>query len=278
MSRSAAVLGSPIGHSLSPLIHNFVYKKLGLDYEYLAVEVRENEFVDWITRALTKSDAWFGFSLTMPLKELVFSEKLKEMINFDLLSTSIQSANTLYKRQNRWFATSTDAKAIEFLLKDEKFKSVVVIGSGGTAKAALAALDQLATSRPVEVNLIRRNSARDKGLLRCVSRININIRDWSELRITNGCDLVINTVPAEVSDSIASELDGKSSLLDVVYAPWPPKLTKNFLDQGSRVITGLDLLCCQALYQVELMLNRELDKEELAKEVMLELRRHTEKL
>lgn len=273
MTQRAAVLGAPISHSLSPLIHNFVYQELSMNYKYSAVELTAKEFPQWFNRELAVQNTWFGFSLTMPLKEIIFSPEIKIRIDFDALSARIKSANTLFKVENQWCATSTDAKAIEYLLSPYKFDHVVIIGSGGTARAALGALEALLDSFDFSITVVRRNPKMDDLLRSCIPETELHIEDWSNLRAANDCDLLINTVPADASESIVSNLAANSILLDALYSPWPPALTRKFKENNAPVISGLDLLCWQALYQIELMLNRTIDKQELAQRIMPQLER-----
>ena len=114
----AAVLGSPISHSLSPKIHRHAYELLGLDSTYSAIEVDERSFPDFYREATSQSDAseWSGFSLTMPLKEIV----LQFCKSVDPVVEIINSGNTLYRVDNSWRVTSTDYLAFKKLLNVSK--------------------------------------------------------------------------------------------------------------------------------------------------------------
>ena len=104
MRKRAAVLGSPISHSLSPALHNAAYLALNIEGKYDAVEVKSGELSGFMNE-VRKTDAnWIGFSLTMPLKE----EVLKVADKVDPLAKQINSANTLIPTLDGWFATSTD--------------------------------------------------------------------------------------------------------------------------------------------------------------------------
>ena len=122
----AAVLGSPISHSLSPRIHTKAYEILGLAANYQAFEVTESDFASFFTKNM--NEAWSGFSLTMPLKEVAF----KVANEVDGRAKRINSANTLYRRDTSWFATSTDCLAFENLISLPMDSKVAIIGGGGT--------------------------------------------------------------------------------------------------------------------------------------------------
>lgn len=271
MRNTAAVLGSPISHSLSPLIHNYVYDKLKIDAEYIAVEVKEAEFITWITKALTESEQWFGFSLTMPLKEVVCSTQLSEIVALDPVAVQIKSANTLYLESGRWRATSTDVIGIYNLLKSRNFNRVVILGAGGTARAAVAALDRISSTSQIEVVVYRRSSRRDDALRNSAQHLNIEIRDWQLLASEKHIDLLINTVPNDGIAPIVDEIGLCNLVLDAIYTPWMPALTERQVALGGEVISGLDFLAAQALPQIQLMTGKEFDDSLLYKELIAKL-------
>ena len=145
----AAVLGSPIAHSLSPKIHTKAFEILGISGEYQAIEVDERAFPTFF--AENCEDNWNGFSLTMPLKEIV----LRASNQVDDCARRINSANTLYRLGNGWGVISTDYLAIENLLSVDANHSVAIIGGGGTARAAIGSLN----SKVKTVDVLLRNSA-----------------------------------------------------------------------------------------------------------------------
>ena len=124
----AAVLGSPIKHSLSPLLHESAYKILGVEGSYEAIEIHSSTLDALLDRELATSfeeGARKGFNLTMPLKESVFEYR---RCKFDALSTRIRSANTLLRSDSGFTATSTDATAFGRLLMNQNVERVVIIG------------------------------------------------------------------------------------------------------------------------------------------------------
>lgn len=249
----AAVLGSPISHSLSPTLHNAAYKWLGIDGEYGAFEVREDELVDFIARC---DSSYVGFSLTMPLKEVIFDVATK----VDAHAGKIHSGNTLIRQGREWFATSTDRTGFLSLLNSHKLasvSSVAVFGAGGTARAALGALDR----DGIAISVFRRNPERDYHLKRCIDRAALTIHDWRSADIST-FDLVINTVPGSATSELLS--DGVISappLIDVIYNPWPTALAARW--RSAVVISGVELLIWQGIDQIELMTGATFDREEL---------------
>ena len=112
--KRAAVLGSPIKHSLSPVIHNAAYEMLGIEARYSAEEVG-SDVLDGFLSSQLNDPSWIGFSLTMPLKEVICSLVEKFNIEIDPVAARIHSANTLYKSNNLWRACSTDVTGFSYL-------------------------------------------------------------------------------------------------------------------------------------------------------------------
>jgi shikimate dehydrogenase len=263
MISQAAVLGSPIAHSLSPAIHNFAYRLLGFDGKYGAIEIDQTALLAWLRKELTPQSSWIGFSLTMPLKEVLCSRPFSEFITVDSRSLRIQSANTIFREPSGWSATSTDVTGFSFLLKYRKFESIALLGSGGTARAALASLSELERSKVRSISVFRRSGTKDDLLRSCMDDAKIDFHDWSHIPEVNSYDLVINTVPAEAALSIADHFTGVPILLDALYSPWLPPLSVKQREVSGELITGLDLLCAQALDQLRLMTQVEFDRQSM---------------
>ena len=138
--RLAAVLGKPIGHSLSPMLHRAAYAALGLaGWRYNAIECAEDE----LSRVLAEHPDAAGFSCTMPLKRAA----LRVAGTASPVATAIGAANTLLPTSAGWHAENTDWIGIRGSLRERGIRPrrVIVLGAGGTAQAALAAL---ALARP----------------------------------------------------------------------------------------------------------------------------------
>ena len=259
MTLKAAVLGSPISHSLSPLIHNHAYKVLGFDGKYEAIEVKQKELQEFLSPLRLDDPDWFGFSLTMPLKEEICSKDYTDLVELDARSTRIWSANTIFRDGKKWKATSTDVTGIEFLLNDRKFDKVAILGAGGTARAALDS-GQLKNSKII---IYRRNASRDSLIIEAFPEHRIQFLAWDEMRNWSGVDLLINTVPDVGVSSLHFNPHDVPILLDAIYAPWLPTLSQTQLQGGGRLISGVDLLCAQAIFQIEAMTQKVFDKESL---------------
>ncbi|MEJ0014656.1 MAG: shikimate dehydrogenase [Actinomycetota bacterium] len=244
----AAVLGSPIGHSLSPALHKRAYEILDIPASYGAIELTPDRAKEFFERALDED--WTGFSLTMPLKESIFD------LNFtiDPIAERMRSANTLVRKGNTFYATSTDRTGFIRLFDGVDKKRVAIIGGGGTARAALSALDGTAGS----IDFLLRSPSRADLLSTIADQSEINFFDMKHS--LRGYDLVISTVPTGASDSIASLLDFKiPTLCEVLYKPYPTRLLAKAQSFGTHTIDGIDLLVEQALDQVLLFTGKVFD-------------------
>jgi len=265
MIKRAAVLGSPISHSLSPLIHNYAYSLLEYPAVYEAIEVKSGELSEFLARELASSEV-LGFSLTMPLKEEL-AQLSTPALQVDARAKAINSANTIYKDGQSWKASSTDVDGFEFLVKDLSFSTVSILGAGGTARAAIASL----SNRDVKIEIYRRSASRDASLSAAAMSSQIEIYDWDKCARAWKSDLVINTIPSDQVLSIIKEFSSPKILLDATYSPWPPGLSRQQLDAKGSLVSGMQLLASQAVYQISLMTQIDFDKTWLYKELLLKL-------
>ena len=252
----AAVLGSPISHSLSPTLHRTAYENLGIDGHYEAIEVTSENLGEFIS---SRDDSWTGFSLTMPLKERV----LTIADEVDLLARKINSANTLVRSSSGWRALSTDVNGFTHSLAAAgvaDIGKVIILGSGATARAAAASCD--GSGRQIIV--VHRTPERERSMRESVIHSHVEFRSWgSDLE---EADVLINTTPAGVADSYSEKLDGvvRGVYFEALYKPWPTKLLARWRALNGFAIDGLDLLVHQGIDQVELMTGKAINRQVLA--------------
>jgi shikimate dehydrogenase len=255
--RRAAVLGSPIEHSLSPVLHTAAYRILGLAWSYQAIECDELQ-LPAVLRHLDES--FIGLSLTMPLKRAILP-LLDEMSE---LARAVGAANTvLFEGLGPFLrrrGENTDVPGMVAAIKAVRPDAVgraVILGAGGTAAAALAALREFGVERPT---VVVRDRDRAGELLDAAERLGVNpqLVDWPGAAVLADAELVISTVPAGAADPLAqdSSLGSGQLLFDVLYEPWPTPFAAAALANGAQVIGGLELLVQQAAFQVELMTGR----------------------
>ncbi len=249
--RRAAVLGKPIRHSLSPVIHNAGYAAAGLTaWSYTAYECAE---VDLPGHVEGLGPEWAGLSLTMPLKEVA----LDVADEVAPLAATLGAANTLLRLPDQtWRADNTDAPGMVDSLRAAglvEAEQVCVLGAGGTARAALAAARDLGA--PVVTMYARRPSAID-ALAPVAEDLGLALigGGWTEATRAGDADVVISTVPRGVADEVARAITWRPGtvVFDAVYDPWPTPLAAAADAAGCRIVSGLDLLLAQAVRQFEL--------------------------
>lgn len=251
MRRNAAVIGSPISHSLSPVLHRAAYKALGLDWVYWGLEVNTEQlagFVDGLDAS------WVGLSVTMPLKEAVLG--VASEVNWTAEVT--RSANTLLLPARQ--ALNTDVDGLTAALRRAGFRAApgfpaTIVGSGATARSAVAALGRLGAA---EIHLLARRPTACGDALSTAERVGIDLRVHPFTAYEHlSAPVVVTTVPSGVADVFAGRVPaGPGWLLDVVYSPWPTLIAEAWQRAGGRIVSGLEMLLAQAERQVELMTGR----------------------
>ncbi|MFC0598751.1 shikimate dehydrogenase [Streptomyces palmae] len=254
-NRRAGVLGSPIAHSLSPVLHRTAYAELGLTgWTYHRFEVDEAGLPDFV-RGLDRR-VWAGLSLTMPLKRAVIP--LLDEIGHT--AAAVEAVNTVvFAEDGRSIGDNTDIPGMVAALRErgiEQVDSAAVLGAGATAASALAALSRVCTG---EVTAYVRKAARAVEMRQWGDRLGVAVRtaDWSDAARAFGAPLVIATTPAGATDALSEAVpDRPGTLFDVLYDPWPTPLAAAWAARGGAVLGGLDLLVHQAGLQVEQMTGR----------------------
>jgi shikimate dehydrogenase len=252
----AAVLGSPVDHSLSPVLHRAGYAAAGLaDWRYDAHEVDVPGLPDFLAGL---GHEWRGLSLTMPLKEA----GVRVATDVDEVAVRSAAANTLVRRADGgWDATNTDVLGIVRALRPHLPDAVtraLVIGAGATARSAVLALAELGVTT---VTVRARDTAKGADLLAWA--LDHGIRNGSVAGIgpwvTTRDDVVVSTVPSGAADAVAATVPAAHPgvLLDVVYAGWPTPVARAGVAAGMTVVPGLDMLVHQAAEQFHLFTGHE---------------------
>jgi shikimate dehydrogenase len=249
--RRAAVLGSPISHSLSPVIHNAAYTAAGLPgWSYTAHECDEAGLAEFVAGL---GPEWAGLSLTMPLKEVA----LDVADEVAPAAAAIGAANTLVRLPDAtWRAENTDAPGMVDALRAAgvgTVERVCVLGAGGTARAALAAARELGAFA-VTVYARRREAIDQLDPVAADLGLTLIGTDWANAHEAGDADVLISTVPRGVADPVAEHIRWRPRcvLFDAVYDPWPTPLAAFAARDGCPIVSGLDLLLAQAVHQFEL--------------------------
>jgi shikimate dehydrogenase len=252
-----AVAGKPIGHSLSPLLHKTAYRLLGVEAEFLADEISEDKFGDYYFNA--KNSGYRGLALTMPLKEIAigFVDRV------DPVAKQISSVNTIIFESTGSIGLSTDLLAFKNLLRPYFGKKIVILGAGGTARAAIGALKGTGT----EVTVLTRSMNRHDQLHAAAVDLDINFLDLHRFEEIQDRDLIISTTPAGATDGL-SIISTRADFFEVIYHPWPTELAKRYQNLGKNVIGGLSLLVEQALFQVNYFSQKDFDFDQMRQELL----------
>ncbi len=246
------MLGRPVEHSLSPDLHAAAYRALGLTgWRYERVDCDEAGLPGFVAGL---GPEWAGLSLTMPLKRVA----LEVADEVSPLAAAVGAANTLVLGRRRR-ADNTDVAGIVAALREagvEKAGRAVVLGAGGTARSALAAVRELGGTEPT---VLVRDPARTGDLRAAAERLGMRpvLRGGLPERSLPEADLVISTLPGGAADGLRCDRWAPGAVvLDVVYAPWPTPFAAAAGSAGCRVVSGLAMLLHQAVVQVELMTGR----------------------
>lgn len=247
MANRAAVLGRPVAHSLSPVLHRAAYAALGLAWTYEAIECGVADLPDVLA---ARSD-WAGFSATMPLKHALLdvADEVRPV------AAVVGAANTLLPGPRGWIADNTDVAGVVAALAEHAVapSSVTVLGGGGTAQAVLAALLASGIER---CTVLVRDRARAGALLATAERLGltVSLEPLAAAAPALEADLVASTLPPGAADTLAERVwRPEQTVFDVVYSPWPTPLAEAALRGGGKVISGALMLLHQAAAQVSLM-------------------------
>lgn len=286
----AAVIGAPVVHSLSPVLHRAAYAALGLDnWTYERRETAPAELpalLEELAAPAPTDPVWAGLSVTRPHKQALLSR----LDVIDPLAATVGAVNTVItQRPGRGAALlagfNTDVAGIVGAVRETASAAragtdsgseptrAVVLGSGATACSALAALAELGAT---EITVVARRHAGPGRALAAAHRMGLEVTaltwrpgqadsDAQLAQAAAAADLLVSTLPAGAADTLAAPLAAALSgsrlrsgavMLDVVYAPWPTPLAGAWQEAGGAVAPGWLMLLHQAVPQVTLMTGR----------------------
>ncbi|SDN21150.1 shikimate dehydrogenase [Cryobacterium flavum] len=249
-SNRLAVLGSPIKHSRSPLLHRAAYRQLGLDWSYDAVEVKAGSLAMFLSKV---GPEWRGLSLTMPLKQ----EVLPFIDDCDRVAQLTGSVNTVLLRRVEGRGTlsgyNTDVAGLVRALAESGVTHaahVTLLGAGATAASALMAAAELGAEF---VTVLMRDAVKAQPLIELGRTLGVvvDLQDFGGVTRVDS-DVVISTLPGGtvLPTPLPLELRERAVLFDVAYSPWPSGVASSWQAAGGTVLNGLGMLLHQALIQV----------------------------
>lgn len=251
-ARRAAVLGSPIGHSLSPVLYRAGFEAAGLtEWSFEAIDCDVVRLPGLLAEA---GPDWAGFAVTMPGKEAAAQAAVHRSVRVETLGV----ANTLVRRDGAWWAENTDVDGVRGALMAAGITPtgpVLLLGGGGTARAVIAALAELRWAGPLV--LAGRRPESTATAARIAAGLGLTVREIRSTEdeiaaLARNLALVVSTFPAGGADHLADAVARVPALFDVIYHPWPTPLAAAGA-AGRVTVTGLDMLLHQALTQFELI-------------------------
>jgi shikimate dehydrogenase len=261
----AAVIGHPVAHSKSPLLHAAAYAALGFDVAYTARDVPPADLED-LVRSLRTEPGWRGLSVTMPHKAAMAA--LTDVNTPLVQALGVLNTVTFSGGPGGRILTghNTDVAGVAGALAHAGAAAVpkgewVVLGGGGTAAAAVAGLARLGARR-VSVHVRRVEAAAELVPMGAALGTEVRLRGWDGApAAVRSAGIVISTLPPRAADPIAEVLASAAGarepagiLLDVAYDPWPSALAAAWEQSGGVVVHGLEMLLYQAIEQVRLFL------------------------
>lgn len=253
------VIGSPIEHSLSPVIHRAAWEELCIDgWEYRRIEQDASSLPAFID---VLDDACRGLSVTMPCKQAIMP--LLDVI--DPLAVAVGAVNTVVPSSGLLVGFNTDVAGIASAIRRACDQagipipgSALILGARATASSALAALGELGITL---ATVAARRFGGPGSVMTAASRLGVRVEQamWADLegvaRVAAASDVLISTLPAGIADPLAALLAPREGqvLLDAVYTPRDTALRSVFERAGAVVAEGTDMLVFQGAAQVQLM-------------------------
>jgi shikimate dehydrogenase len=260
-TRVCAIIGDPVEHSLSPVMHNAAFKKLGLNLVYVAFKVTKNGLKDAISGA--RSLGLRGLNVTMPHKKAVMTY----LDETDSTAEAIGAVNTILNNQGKLVGYNTDGKGAMIALQENGIsideKKMLLLGAGGAAKA----IAFQAAQEVDELVILNRTSEKAEQLAELLCKKfgkKVKGRKLStevlkeELKTT---DILVNATSVgmhpnvNVSPVPSDLLHSNLCAMDIIYNPLETKLVKDAKAVGAKVVLGLEMLLYQGAVAFEIWTN-----------------------
>ncbi|MFN3927800.1 MAG: shikimate dehydrogenase [Pseudanabaenaceae cyanobacterium] len=267
------IIGDPVTYSLSPVMHNAVFQYLDLDYAYIPLPLKSEALATGI-QGLGAIASMQGFNVTIPHKEAV----LPFLSATTTLAQTLGAVNTVKRTEQGWLGTNTDVhgflQPLQALERDWQTISVVVLGSGGAAKAVVTACQQLGCG---VIHLVGRDHQKMKQFYHQLNshlpQLNLRLHPWASVdSLLEVAGLVVNTTPLGMASQPESPLSlaqlktltTSAIVYDLIYTPRPTQLLQMAQTLGLTPIDGLGMLLHQGVAALEFWLDQTLSPEAIA--------------
>ncbi|QJB55859.1 shikimate dehydrogenase [Pseudodesulfovibrio sp. zrk46] len=257
MSGKYGIIGWPLGHTMSPTLHNWGFEQLGLDGQYNAYPLEPEKLAAFMEQVRTEPIK--GMSVTIPHKQTV----MPHLDRITDRAKAVGAVNTLYWDGDMLCGENTDVIGVIAPLKKLTTmpESAMVLGAGGAARAAVAGFLELGIK---DVSITNRTLSKAEELandfgIRCVA--------WEE-RMNEAPGLICNTTPLGMSGDMASltpwdadRFPAGCIAYDIVYNPLDTRFLREATDAGCVTISGLEMFLHQGLAQFRLWTGRDMDED-----------------
>ncbi|MEH2456172.1 shikimate dehydrogenase [Nostoc sp.] len=274
------VIGHPVEHSRSPVMHNAAIAHLGLDYVYLPFPIAPENLE--IAIAGFAAIGVVGFNVTIPHKQAI----IPILSEITPLAQAIGAVNTVSRQNNKWVGTNTDIEGFIAPLQttykqDWSQKVAVILGNGGAARAVVAGCHQLGFAK---IYVLGRNVEKLQAFCDSWSNSpieeNLQVGTWDELaKLIPQADLLVNTTPIgmypKVDESPLSadeikNLPPGAIAYDLIYIPKPTQFLEQAEKQGAIAIDGLEMLVQQGVAALKIWLQQETIPVEVMRQALRE--------
>lgn len=270
------VIGHPIAHSLSPVMHNAAIAHLGLDYVYLPLPVPPDRLGQAIA-GFAAIDLQ-GFSVTIPHKQAIIP-LLQEI---SPTAKAIGAVNTVARTDSGWFGTNTDAIGFLAPLRElnRSWRRAVILGNGGAARAVVAGCQEIGCQ---EIQVVGRDRSKLEAFRTSWPHdLPLTVHAWSDLpTLLPEADLLVNTTPIGMHPDIdrspleaLDRLDSEAIVYDLIYTPRPTVLLQQAQARGLRAIDGLEMLVQQGAAALELWVKQPVPVAVMRQALEAALRKH----
>ncbi len=265
----ACLIGSPVSHSLSPIIHNSIYQFTNRNMVYLSFDVKPTEVADFV--AAVKSLDIKAFNITMPNKEVMLKHVDEIVGNHKSINTVRHDKNT-----DKLIATSTDSLGFLHLLNknevDTNGKTIVIIGSGSTSSIVIESIRKHNAQDNGNSNIII-TARTEKKLKQLAEKENCEYVLLENIDTIKNIDILINTTPLGMhsyKDNFENfhflhNVVKDGFVIDCIYNPWSTKLLEKARDKNLHAINGIDMLLGQAFASHSFWFDEQLDPQTIEK-------------
>lgn len=249
-----AVIGDPVRHSFSPLMHNAAIAQMTLDYAYVALPIKAEDLADAVRGFETIG--LVGFNITIPHKQAILP-LLSEVSD---VAQAVGAVNTVHWNGSGWSGTNTDVEGflspLTAMEKDWSQTSAIVLGNGGAARAVVAGCAQLGCAA---VHVVGRSAEKlaafEQSWAGSALGENLKVHTWDALgELMPEAELVVNTTPvgmspkvesSPVSQEVMAKMQAGAIAYDLIYVPNPTRFLREAKEQGAIALDGLEMLVQQ---------------------------------